>query len=143
MSCTAAVGSLTSATAEGKSSGRRRGRTHSEPPRAAWAAAAATPPSGFDRPHITNGRSVPTRGSAAPGDRHEIGLDIAEQQERGAVGDTEADRAERVLDGHLALIRPSEDAGKEAAELGLVLLAPSFRARTVITGPSPRSPRRA
>ena len=50
-------------------------------------------------------------------DRHEVV--IAEQDQRGAVGDAELDRGERVLDGRRR--RPSEDAAEEAAQRGLVL----------------------
>jgi hypothetical protein len=55
------------------------------------------------------------------GNRHEL-RGIVEEHERGAMGDAEVNRAERVLDGHLVLVRPSEEAGEEAAERGLVAL---------------------
>jgi hypothetical protein len=60
MSCTAAVGSPHQRNHRREVVRQPAGRTHSEPPRAAWAAAAATPLSCFDRgSHMTNGWSVP------------------------------------------------------------------------------------
>jgi hypothetical protein len=44
-----------------------------------------------------------------PSNRYEVGFEVTEQKERGGVGDTETDRAERVLDGLPPLV--SEDAG--------------------------------
>jgi hypothetical protein len=51
-----------------------------------------------------------------PSDRHEIGLDIAEQQECDGAGDAEAGRAERVLDGFGEL----EEVSQHPSSVGLI-----------------------
>jgi len=52
-------------------------------------------------------------------DGHEIGL--SQEHERGAMVGGELVRADRMLDNHLAIGRPPEETGTEAAEGGLVV----------------------